>query len=353
MSTSEFSVREMPHPVPQTKIVEAYGTMKCPCLIDQVTSENVEVRVNALSAICSELKNPETAFGLIDGGLADHLLNYLSLSNEAENVDSQAVVKKSSQALSAMARDVLGRNSLLSSSSLENLAIIFNHENVDVREYGFLISLHLTSSKKGVHRLVDLNFPALIMRKLEEEISPLKVPLLKILRSLSGDEKGLEDGLNNGAVPVLCDLLADSLDDVRKEAAYTLGMLCFSDPAKKEAIELGAVEQLCEIMQDESWEVRAAVCHALMTITTTVEGKKGIEPSGGLPHLVHLLHDNHDLVKLNVLKVIASVSAFPPNRAFFQESDACLMALNSLMDAEDEIIANQARICNDVVNWEP
>jgi hypothetical protein len=41
-------------PIPETKIVAAYGLRKCPKLVEQISGSDLQVRINALSVACDE-----------------------------------------------------------------------------------------------------------------------------------------------------------------------------------------------------------------------------------------------------------------------------------------------------------
>ena len=72
------SNQDNPSDVPETKIVSAYGLRKCPKLVEQVRSENVDVRVNALAVVCDEFSNPYSIQGCMKAGLAQVLAKMIS-----------------------------------------------------------------------------------------------------------------------------------------------------------------------------------------------------------------------------------------------------------------------------------
>ena len=67
-STAYHETKPNVAPIPYTKIVSAYGSRKCPKLVEQVGDEDLEVRVNALAVICDEFNNPYSIHGCVDAG---------------------------------------------------------------------------------------------------------------------------------------------------------------------------------------------------------------------------------------------------------------------------------------------
>jgi hypothetical protein len=67
-----------PGDIPATKIVAAYGLRKCPKLVEQVCSDDVNVRVNALSVLCDEFANPFSVQGCMKAGVATVLAKMIS-----------------------------------------------------------------------------------------------------------------------------------------------------------------------------------------------------------------------------------------------------------------------------------
>ena len=72
------SVQGNPEDIPETKIVGAYGLRRCPKLVEQVCSDNVDVRVNALAVVCDEFSNPYSIQGCMKAGLAMTLAKMIS-----------------------------------------------------------------------------------------------------------------------------------------------------------------------------------------------------------------------------------------------------------------------------------
>ena len=113
MSISSFEAKGQPFPVPSVKIVEGYGLGKSPQLIRQILSDTYDIKINALSSLCEEAKNPQFACSLISDGIIDHLLMYLVLSSEEETERIEAIILKATQALIILCRSRTGRNALL------------------------------------------------------------------------------------------------------------------------------------------------------------------------------------------------------------------------------------------------
>jgi hypothetical protein len=142
---------------------------------------------------------------------------------------------------------------------------------------------------------------------------------------------------------------------VRKEAATTLGFLCFAEAAKQSAIAQGAVSVLCHLLDDSDASVRAAVVGALTSITTTDEGKLAFVPANGVEALLVILArpSNDRLVTLNLLKLVANVAVHPAARDMLRDDPSALRAIGRLEIGDDRLVAKHAAIAKGAVSWEP
>jgi len=50
-------------------VVEAFGTRKCPRLIEQLQMPQVHVKIAALRAVCNVLRNPNDVYSCIKAGI--------------------------------------------------------------------------------------------------------------------------------------------------------------------------------------------------------------------------------------------------------------------------------------------
>uniref|UniRef100_A0A7S1XJA5 Radial spoke protein 8 n=1 Tax=Phaeomonas parva TaxID=124430 RepID=A0A7S1XJA5_9STRA len=340
------AARENPPQIDKYSVVEAFGRRKCPKLVEQVQEEDVVLRVNALKVLCDEFRNPISVQGCIDAGVLQALHRHIKEGDDETRVWS-------SKALYLAAEDSNGRAAMLAEDTAGTMFPCLDDASVDVRNNILSALCSFSAGVEAVHRMVNVGYPAQLVTKAAKELASVKPLVLKLLRNLLKDERGLNIVLDNEGVETCHGLLRHGEEDVRTEAAQTLGFMCFAGLAKATAIGCGAVGRLVTILVDKSWRVRAAAAYALMVITIDDEGKKAFLPAGGVQPLLALLGDEEKLVRLNALKVMASVAVHPEVRAGFLADESCLERLEALTQSPDTLLAKHAIVAKDAVLWEP
>ena len=98
---SRHENKSNPSSIPYAKIVEAYGLQKCSKLVEQVTGDDLDVRINALRVLCDEFNNPYSIHGCVAAGVIKVLASMVS--------DPDFSTRSSaSLALSIAAKDAIG-----------------------------------------------------------------------------------------------------------------------------------------------------------------------------------------------------------------------------------------------------
>ena len=337
----------------ETVIVEAFGARKCPKLVEQMQSDKPIVRRNALSVLCDEMHNPASVHGCCEAGMVAVLNSYISSSEDA------GTRERASKALSIAAMDAVGRQSMLDHGSASSVAAALDDTNVIVRcnVYDALINFS-RGPIPCLRAIIAAKYASVLVAKAANEVPGVQPLVLRLLYSCIKDDSGLDDALGASAVDTCIGLLELSNSrDVKKEAATTLGFLCFSDMAKMEAIKGGAVGALSLLLAaGQADTVQAAAAGALMTVTTTDEAKKSIVDVGGVLPLIALLSESTDaqrLLRLNVLKTIANVVVNPRARALLRESEAALPTLCEIEEGDDALVAKHAAVAKAALLWEP
>mmetsp|Transcript_28586 Transcript_28586/g.37437 ORF Transcript_28586/g.37437 Transcript_28586/m.37437 type:complete len:360 (+) Transcript_28586:50-1129(+) len=339
--------KDMPERIPPTKIVEAFGRFKCPKLVEQVQSEFLDVRRNTLAALYEEFRNPEVVHGCVEEGIIGILVEMCM----AEDIETRV---RASKALSMAANDANGRMAMISENVAPGLLNALSDSMVDVRRNTYVALLCYCQMMPAVHQIVEAGYPPLLVEKALEEDVTVKPLVLELLAFCLKDDNGLVGALSAEAVEGCLELCNSGAEDVRREAARCLQRLCFAEMAKVTAIRTDGIETLVELLQDPNPEIRAAAAGALMGVTTVDEGKKAMVPAGGVPVLITLLSDKQKLVKLNTLKVIANIAAYPEIRDEYKNNPDVLRLLTVLeRNSDDELIAKHAGIAKRVVLWTP
>jgi len=334
---------------PKDVIVAAFGNQKCPKLIEQVMSEHAVTRRNALAVLCDELRNPLSVQGCVEAGMVPVLNTYISKSEDPATKD------RASRALAVCAMDAIGRESMLEHGSAYEVYTAIEDQNVKVR---FNVYEAMVNFTKGtlpcLASVIEAEYPKALVAKAASESPSVQPLVLKLMYNVIRSQLGLDDTLGSGGVPTCIELLESKEETVRKEAATTLCFLCFTESAKQAAIKDGAVSILCRLMADSAWEVRSAATGALVAVTTTDEGKMALVPAGGAEAMMEVLRTAYQRsLKLNVLKLVSNAAVHPEVRAALREDERVLPTLDDYELGDDTLIAKHATIAKAAVLWQP
>lgn len=340
--------KDSPKKIPDDKVVEAFGAQKCPKLVSQVAqSTNTKLRINALKVLTEELKNPYSAGGVTRAGVVPIL-------NELSTHDDKNVKESATKALGALACDSNGRQSMIEEDTANAVLKAINDPSPTVRSNVYDALLNLSQIRAGITALVSAGYPTVLVEKSKTESNDdVRHLPLRLLYEVIKTEKGLNEALDCGAVEACIENLSHNDSLTKKDAAATLGFLCFADAAKITAIANGAVALLSELLEHHFWKVRAAAAGALMSIIQTDQGKMEMIPCGAIAKLIKLLKDEEDLVKLNVLKTLTEAVVHPAARKECVESTECLLTIESICNGDDEFLAKHAKTAREAVTWMP
>lgn len=339
-----FEVKHNPTDIPETKIVEAFGDRKCPKLVEQIASPNLDVRLNALQVLCDEVNNPYSIFGVAEAG-AVRILS--AMCNDPDFTTRL----RASKALSIMASDSNGLNAILEDQSVPLILKGMFDPSEEVRENIYRCILHVTRTEDGLYASVYAGVTESFAMCLLNELPDLKCLILRTLHNICMIGMGLENALRSNVVRLCIELLQSEVTEVRAEAARTLGFLCFSDQAKEEALQYYGVPSICTLLSnlEEVTEVKAAASMALMAITTTDEGKRQMNESTYINAIISMLYDESRVVKLNALKIISNIAVYPCIREVLKEDNSCVVVMKRLKNSEDSLVAKHANIAIDAV----
>jgi len=351
-----FENKDMPHEIAPTKIVEAYGLGKCPKLVNQICSSDLDIRINALAVICDEFKNPYSIEGCVREGAITVLAAMITDPDYTTRV-------RATCALHLAALDANGFGAILKYQNEvfpKLVEGVYDPSEV-VRENVYKCVLATTRTAEGIEACVVNRVTKAFVEVLAKEINVLQPILLRTLHNIVGSESGLLEALNSKAVGAFIKLIdASQLQNPQTciaiaEAARALGFICYDGRAKKEALALGAVEKLVDIIKFKniSQNLKVCVTIALMAITITNEGKIKVYDAAGLDAVLPLLFDDSAMVVVNTLKIISNLAVYPKSREAFISDTACTVKLRKLTKSEDPLIAKHAGTALAAVNWTP
>jgi hypothetical protein len=354
---ARFENKEQPVEAPPSKIVEAFGLGKCPKLVNQVASPDINVRINTLAVLCEEFRNPYSVDGCVRAGVIPILADMI--------VDPDFTTRaRASEALHLASIDANGLAAILEQQDIVFPRLLegFHDPSEDVRGHVYNCLLSTTRTSDGVAANVAFDVPRALVDAVRRDVKNLKPIGLKALHNLVSKELGLTQALGANAVSAFIDLLSLDADraapvdyQIVTEAARTLGYICYDGRAKTPALEGGAVQKLVEIVKIKSLDpsVKVAVTVALMTITITNEGKMQVNQFNGLDIIMRLLYDDSRAVVLNALKIISNLAVYPKNRVEFVNDSTCVVKIRKLSRSEDVLVAKHASATLEAVLWNP
>ena len=325
-----------------SKIVEAYGLRKCPKLVEQCQAEDIVVRVNALTVLCEEFRNPSSIRECCKANSIDVLSKLI--------LDADYMCRfRSSQALAIAAEDANGFASMLDKQVIPTILKGIHDSATEVRSNVFECMYQCSRIANGIDAIVKAGGVGMFVKSVVTETDLLKIPLLKALYNCVKTEDGLNNALDAKAVSVCVDLLANGTEEVAAEACRTLGFLCYCEEAKDQALECGAIPKLIDLLKSRSKPLRLSCSIALMAITSTDEGKRQMTGNGAA--VAALLIDPDLAVKMNALKVIANIAVNPKVRKELLDHDTCESSIAKMVASGDKILIKHAQIALDSVKW--
>jgi hypothetical protein len=354
--------KSMPAPIPRMKIVEAYGLLKCPKLVQQVAGDDLEVRNNALAVLSEEFLNPYEIEGCARAGIIPILASMV--------VDSDFNTRLlSSKALAIAALDANGISAIVGDDIIvADILLGMRDPSEVVRGNIYDCIRNVTKTAKGVDVCCAAGVCTAFVQALTQEPDHLKSAVLcSISNIVSAKEDGLVDALAANVVSICIQHLHCPIDDVRWEAAKVFGFVCYDEDAKTEALDNRVVEILLELFIEDITEdgprhnqpifVLAAATMALMAVTSTDEGKRRVftcmENGNAVMHIAALLYLENRSIRLNTMKVISNIAVFPPLRRRLLDEASVLLNLKRLRDSGDVLLEKHAKIAIAAVNWEP
>lgn len=372
---------------PPTHIVAAYGARKCPKLVEQLGSPELQVRTNALAALCDEFRNPYSVFGCSESGVVPVLAGMVTDPDYTTR-------ERASRALALAAADAVGAQAILFDEfEVANIIKGVFDTTLAVRRNIYQCLANLTRLPNGIKACVKAGATKHFIEAVVNEHSSAQPSMLETVANLARAEDGLEAVLSGGGIGVCISLLSSPDADVRVQAAATLGLVCFADGAKDQAIEQGALPALLNTLKSTYAETRTSeVNHrlrlsassALMAVSTSDEGKRQMYPSGGIPVLAEALiascapiwiNDEDDasysnrkqssntsttgpdkdrVVRLNLLKTLTNCAVLPASRIHLVGNDDLVARLRFLANSSnDALMKRHAEFALDAVKFQP
>ena len=300
-----------PKPIPEARVTFAFAAGFAPCLVSDLDSrseDNLELRLNALRALCDQLTSPVPAGELVKAGVLDVLLRHA--------VSSDVTVRRlATHAMTLCARTSNGQLAFVAAGdSLSVLLPLLDDDDSESRMNFYNTMLTLCGNAEATRVLVNIGVVRVLVKKSNREEGAIQELCLQVLYHTlkSHGETALVEAQDQGATNLCVSLMSAerSSPRVKELAAKNLTLLCFSTQAKMKLIELDAVKTVCDLLSHSSYAV-AATAGALMGVTTEKAAKVMVIKCGGVRLLEELLDDPSRMVQLNTLKTLSNVVVHP------------------------------------------
>lgn len=156
------------------------------------------------------------------------------------------------------------------------------------------------------------------------------------------------------AIPRLNKHLVSADFQIRELAAVNLGSISFNQVGKDQCIEDGSIHPLCDMLTDKISQVRTAATRALVSLSQFKEGKVQIYDYDKLNEIIDLLDDSSsEQTRLNVVQLICNLAEYPPAKEKFRE---CIDTLKKLQRSEAKSMPLVSRFAGkavEIIEWKP
>lgn len=345
--------RANPKQIPEERVTFAFAAGFAPCLVNDLdarSEDNVQLRINALRALCDQMTSPVPAGELVKSGCLDVLLRHA--------VSSDVSVRRlATHAMTLVARTSNGKLAFVrSGEGLSVLLPLLDDSDTEARANFYKTMLTLCSNAEATNVLVLIGVVRVLVKKARREEGEIQELCLQVLYHTlkSHGETALVEAQEQGATGLCVFLMENGTSSprVKELAAKNLTLLCFTTQAKLKLIELDAVKVVCKLLADSSYAVRAAAAGALMGVTTEKAAKVTVIECGGLKLLDGLLNDPSRMVQLNTLKTLSNVVVHPEARKMLN-NEKTVARLEELAAVDDRLASRAAATCLALVLWSP
>lgn len=359
-SVSTISLHEakgQPSEIPRMKIVEAYGRRKCPKLVEQILSEDIIIRNNALACLKDEFLNQETLAGCIKENITGILCNFIT----SDNSTTRCLCAK---ALETASKSSIGITALQDENCLPTLLNALTENNKQMREDVYSVICSLTKYSKGVDTCVKMgNTVKIFINALQTEPSCTEVILQTLFNIVSFNQEGLRQAYQSSAVISCLDYIKDpnQKPQIHVLAMKTLGFMCFDYDCRKQAYDLNAVTIHATFLKDVTLNSNlnwvAAVLIVLDGLTSDDDGKRAIYSCLGdgvaIEYIMHLVHIDHLAIRLNAMKLIANITVYPVTRKMLLSNYEFDKVITILAKDSNKTLAKHADIALKAIYWKP
>ncbi len=151
---------------------------------------------------------------------------------------------------------------------------LFDDQEKQIRDNAYVGLINLAQTTFGIDSIINFDIlPVLIDKLVLEKDQDILVLILTLLKILSEGELAPTTLLNTPVLSRLNSHLVSKKEAIRELAALNLGSISYNHRGKEKTIEAKSIEPLCNMLFDSVSEVRTASTRALASLAQLKEGK--------------------------------------------------------------------------------
>lgn len=332
----------MPPDIDPTKAAIAYGCRALRKLNEELQSGDLLTRQKAVVALCDLMHDPEYVYEAISIGCLESLKALLK-------DDDNLIRIKTTEVLYIMATHNVGRVGFLKHDIILALSRLLSDYQTLCRENLHQAYKHLAQLPEGAQGIVTSGLISSLVLKLQKEEEHIQEIILDTLALCL--QKDTTEALNSQAVPCFKEKLLSKNPQIRSKAARALIAISIPLDGKRQVWQNEVIPILVNLLSDTEEEVKANAAGALMHATVTTEGKYAALDANAIDPLLELLCTIPTIkVCLNATKALTMLAEAPEGRKLLLPH---VPTFRYLLTNKNEAIRRAAEIAIKVIEWKP
>ncbi|GAB1295220.1 Radial spoke head 14 homolog [Apodemus speciosus] len=342
----------MPPDIDPTKAAIAYGCRALRKLNEELQSGDLLTRQKALVALCDLMHDPEYVYEAINIATVNSFpvpTGCLESLRALLRDDDNLVRIKTTEVLYIMTTHNIGRVGFLKHEIILALSLLLSDHQTLCRENLHQAYKHLAQLPEGAQGIVRSGLISSLVWKLQKEEEHIQEIILDTL-ALCLQEDATE-ALDSQAVPCFKEKLLSENPQIRSKAARALIAIRHPAGGKKQVWKNEVIPILVNLLSDSEEEVKANAAGALMHATVTTEGKYAALDAGAIDPLLELLCTIPTTkVCLNATKALTMLAEAPEGRKLLLPR---VPTFRYFLTHKNEAIQRAAQVAIKVIEWKP
>lgn len=161
----------------------------------------------------------------------------------------------------------MGRVIFVSNNLIDVTAALFNDPVTQIRDNAYVCLINLAQFTFGMQAIIDADILRVLVDKLVQEKEPeILILILELMEQLLHGDMATPFVLNTPVLERLNSHLVSREWRIRQLAAQNLGSISFNVEGKRQTIEEKSIPPLCEMLSDTISDVRTSAVRALASL---------------------------------------------------------------------------------------